>query len=153
MKERKKDTGLPFLVTCEIPKASKRDVHMMRVNKLPFLKQSMSFDHHSLHGFFYVATSMIIIGCLGLVKNQLEFAGISCWPWTATTEVCCINWEELRLLTLLLDWNWWSTATQVVGLGQQRNIYWNLMLLAVTLDSWGITANNADSLLTGADLA
>lgn len=91
MKERKKDTGLPFLVTCEIPKASKRDVHMMRVNKLPFLKQSMSFDHHSLHGFFYVATSMIIIGCLGLVKNQLEFAGISCWPWTATTEVCCIN--------------------------------------------------------------
>jgi len=75
MKERKKGTGLPFLVTCEIPKASKRDVHMMRVNKLPFLKQSMSFDHHSCAWIFLCCYKYDYHWLLG---SGQESAGV-CW--------------------------------------------------------------------------
>jgi hypothetical protein len=74
-KERKKDTGLPFLVTCEIPKASKREVRMMRVNKLPFLKQGMSFDHHSCAWIFLCCYKYDYHWLLG---SGQESAGV-CW--------------------------------------------------------------------------
>lgn len=114
MKERKKGTGLPFLVTCEIPKASKRDVHMMRVNKLPFLKQSMSFDHHSCAWIFLCCYKYDYHWLLG---SGQESAGV-CWN-----------------MLLALDNYYWSLLHKLRGAATAHDVAVGLKLVVYCYSS------------------